>query len=53
MQVVDITTNSQVQTNVGRINVHEARKDNQWVKITNQNRKYQKKGNITQQYIDT
>jgi len=28
MQVVDITTNSRVQTNVGRINVHEAVKDN-------------------------
>jgi len=36
MQVVDITTNSRDQTNVGRINVHEAVKDNLWVKIRRQ-----------------
>jgi len=29
MQVGDITTNSRVQTNVGRINVNEAVKNNQ------------------------
>jgi len=42
MQVVDIPTNSRVQTDLGRVNENEAVKDNQRLKITNKNSKYQK-----------
>ena len=52
MQVVDITTNSRGETNVRRINVNEAAKDNQRVKITNKKQQILEKNNIAQQYID-
>jgi len=42
MQVVDIPTNSRVQTNVERSNENEAVNNNQRLKITNKNSKYQK-----------